>query len=193
MHEYPNFLHTSSHLPQLRSSSPSIPRHSEPVRLLHYDVVNMPIISGMPRPVQHLCWAYMFYNRKPLLVRVMCPKKHTCKNSGVMLCNLCIVCVISYEYEKYRNGVFSTLSTIEMYSLFCDICNTELTLWILQFWYRVFKTHFLPHKSYCINIIKTKQSMLLGETTAVYSENHTKYMTLCEQVVHIITTVLQSV
>lgn len=115
--------------------------------------------------------------KKTFNITVMHPKKHTCKNSGVVLCNLCIVCVISYEYEKYRNGVFSTLSTIEMYSLFCDICNTELTLWILQFRYIVFKTQFLPHKSYCTNVRKTTQSTLLGETTVVYSENHIKYMT----------------
>jgi len=34
----------------------------------------MPIKLCMPRPVQDLCWAYMFYNKKPLLVTVTHPK-----------------------------------------------------------------------------------------------------------------------
>jgi hypothetical protein len=40
----------------------------------NYDAVNIPVISGMPRLVQHLCWAYMFYNENAVLLMVMLPK-----------------------------------------------------------------------------------------------------------------------
>jgi hypothetical protein len=46
------------------------------VGLLHYDVVNMPTISGMPSPVQHLCWDFMFYNKNPSFVMVMHKKTY---------------------------------------------------------------------------------------------------------------------
>jgi hypothetical protein len=37
----------------------------------NYNAVNMLVISGIPRLVQHLCWPYTFCNENPVLVMVL--------------------------------------------------------------------------------------------------------------------------